>query len=96
MGRSGEWRQQPVCGSFFDIDWNSSEERLRDKVLVPILPDQYGRILGAGGITLTRKGRSFAVEAAGQALPVAPETLAPLLLRSCRMYMHSDTLNFPG
>ena len=23
--------------SFFDIDWNSSEERLRDKVLVPIL-----------------------------------------------------------
>jgi (1->4)-alpha-D-glucan 1-alpha-D-glucosylmutase len=25
--------------SFFDIDWNSSEERLRDKVLVPILPD---------------------------------------------------------
>ena len=23
--------------SFFDIDWNSSEERLRDKVLVPVL-----------------------------------------------------------
>ena len=27
--------------SFFDIDWNSAEERLRDKVLVPILADQY-------------------------------------------------------
>jgi (1->4)-alpha-D-glucan 1-alpha-D-glucosylmutase len=82
-----------LYASFFDIDWNSSEERLRDKVLVPILPDQYGRILGAGGITLTRKGRSFAVEAAGQALPVAPETLAPLLLKAAE-YARSDTLNF--
>src|SRR6202453_5124931 len=68
-----------LYASFFDIDWNSSEERLRDKVLVPILPDQYGRVLSAGGIKVTRKGSSFAVEAAGQALPVAPQTLAPLL-----------------
>ena len=28
--------------SFFDIDWQPQEERLRDKVLVPILADQYG------------------------------------------------------
>ena len=26
--------------SFFDIDWQPQEERLRDKVLVPILADQ--------------------------------------------------------
>src|SRR6185437_1970961 len=29
--------------SFFDIDWQPQEERLRDKVLVPVLSDQYGR-----------------------------------------------------
>ncbi len=33
--------------SFFDIDWQPQEERLRDKVLVPILGDQYGQ--GAAG-----------------------------------------------
>lgn len=65
--------------SFFDIDWNSSEERLRDKVLVPILGDQYGRVLRDGGITLKRQGSTFVVEAGGQSLPAAPESLARLL-----------------
>ncbi len=34
--------------SFFDIDWQPVEERLRDKILVPILGDQYGRVLASG------------------------------------------------
>ena len=42
--------------SFFDIDWQPQEERLRDKVLVPILSDQYGRVLQAGGIKVVRRG----------------------------------------
>jgi (1->4)-alpha-D-glucan 1-alpha-D-glucosylmutase len=79
--------------SFFDIDWNSSEERLRDKVLVPILDDQYGRVLRKGGITITRQGKIFMVEAAGQALPIAPESLTPLLTKAAE-YANSDTLNF--
>ena len=36
--------------SFFDIDWQPYEERLRNKVLVPVLADQYGRVLQAGEI----------------------------------------------
>ncbi|HEX4155373.1 MAG TPA: malto-oligosyltrehalose synthase [Acidobacteriaceae bacterium] len=79
--------------SFFDIDWNSSEERLRDKVLVPILDDQYGRILRRGGIKITRQEGTFTVEAAGQSLPIAPETLSPLLTKAAE-YASSDTLNF--
>src|SRR5215472_3335077 len=39
--------QSSRYASFFDIDWQPQEERLRDKVLVPILPDQYGRVLKA-------------------------------------------------
>jgi (1->4)-alpha-D-glucan 1-alpha-D-glucosylmutase len=35
--------------SFFDIDWQPQEERLRDKVLMPILGDQYGKVLQASG-----------------------------------------------
>jgi len=82
-----------LYASFFDIDWNSSEERLRYKVLVPILPDQYGRVLDTGGIRLIRQGNSFAVETAGQVLPVAPQALAPLLTKAAE-YAHSDILCF--
>ena len=79
--------------SFFDIDWNSPDERLRDKVLVPILADQYGRVLVQGGIRLVRNGSLFTVEAAGQSLPVAPQTLAPILTRAAE-YSRSDMLSF--
>ena len=79
--------------SFFDIDWNSPEERLRDKVLVPILAGQYGKVLAEGGIKLARHGSSFMVEASSQTLPVSPQSLAPLLARAAE-YAHSDTLSF--
>ena len=62
--------------SFFDIDWQPQEERLRDKVLVPILGDQYGRVLQAGGIKVVRRGNKFQVECSGQTLPVAPHFAA--------------------
>ena len=79
--------------SFFDIDWNSPEERLRDKVLVPILGDQYGRVLAAGEIKVTRSAARFVVEAAGQTLPVAPTSL-PAILSKAAVYAKSDTLGF--
>ena len=79
--------------SFFDIDWNSSEERLRDKVLVPILADQYGRVLSAGGVVLKRVAALFTVEAAGQTFPVSPTSLSLILNRAAE-YTRSDALNF--
>jgi (1->4)-alpha-D-glucan 1-alpha-D-glucosylmutase len=79
--------------SFFDIDWNSTEERLRDKVLVPILPDQYGRVLSAGGVVLMRKGSRFTVEAAGQTFPVSPASVS-LILSKAAEFLRSDSLNF--
>ena len=79
--------------SFFDIDWNPNEERLRDKVLVPILDDQYGRVLSRGGIVVKRQGSTFFVNASGQTLPVAPESLASILAKAAD-YARSDTLNF--
>jgi (1->4)-alpha-D-glucan 1-alpha-D-glucosylmutase len=79
--------------SFFDIDWNSSEERLRDKVLVPILGDQYGRVLSAGGVVLKRDAALFTVEAAGQTFPVSPSSVSLILNRAAE-YSRSDALNF--
>ncbi len=79
--------------SFFDIDWQPQEERLRDKVLVPVLGDQYGRVLEAGEITLARTGAKFVVKAAGQELPVAPTSL-PAVLGKAAVYAGSDALSF--
>ncbi len=79
--------------SFFDIDWNPDEERLRDKVLVPVLGDQYGRVLGSGGITVERSGSLFLVSAAEQKLPAAPPSL-PAILAKAAVYARSDGLSF--
>ena len=38
--------------TWFDIDWHSSEAKLQNKVLIPVLGDQYGRVLSAGQIKL--------------------------------------------
>jgi (1->4)-alpha-D-glucan 1-alpha-D-glucosylmutase len=81
--------------SFFDIDWNPAEERLRDKVLVPILGDQYGRVLEAGEIKVTRNGAKFLVEAAGQTLPASPASLAVIVAKAA-VYAESDALSFAG
>ncbi len=79
--------------SFFDIEWNPQEVRLRDKVLVPILGDQYGKVLEANGIVLKRKAATFLVEAAGQIFPVAPTSIPTILIRAAAV-TPSDTLSF--
>jgi (1->4)-alpha-D-glucan 1-alpha-D-glucosylmutase len=79
--------------SFFDIDWQPDEERLRNKVLVPVLADQYGKVLQSGGIRVMRYGNSFQVECTDQQLPVAPQSLPAILARAAE-YARSDTLSF--
>ncbi|WP_317891108.1 malto-oligosyltrehalose synthase [Edaphobacter bradus] len=85
--------QSSRYASFFDIDWQPQEERLRDKVLMPILADQYGRVLKAGGIKVLRVGHKLHVETAGNSLPVAPQSL-PVILSRAAEYARSNTLNF--
>ena len=79
--------------SYFDIEWQSHEERLRNKVLVPVLAEQYGRVLQSGGIKVVRHGNSFQVEYSEQKLPAAPQSL-PVILAKAAEYAKSDTLNF--
>jgi len=79
--------------SFFDIDWDRVEERLRDKILVPILANQYGRVLREGGIRVLRVRNKFQVEASGQTFPVAPQSLHTILGRAAEL-SRSKTLSF--
>ncbi len=79
--------------SFFDVDWNSAEEKLRDKVLLPVLGDQYGRALSRGEIKLAREGNEFVVKYFDQSFPMAPRSIAWPLGRGAAL-APSDTLNF--
>ena len=61
--------------SYFDIDWDPPEEKLRRTILIPILGDHYGRVLEAADIRLELEGDECVVRYFEHALPVAPGSL---------------------
>src|SRR5438132_3492277 len=61
--------------SYFDVDWESPEARLRNIVLLPVLGAQYGRVLEAGEIQLAREDASFVIRYYDQKFPMAPRSL---------------------
>ena len=64
-----------VYASFFDVDWDPPEAKLRNTVLLPILGDHYGRVLENGEIRVARDGDSFVVRYHEHSAPIAPNTL---------------------
>lgn len=71
-GRSSEY------ADFFDIDWNPVKTELADKVLIPVLGDQYGAELEAGRIRLQYGDGRFFITYFDQLLPIDPQT-APMI-----------------
>ena len=63
----------------FDIDWEPANPVLSQKVLLPVLADQYGKILEAGEIRLAYEGGAFFVHYGGLRLPVTPRAYIPIL-----------------
>ncbi len=47
-----EWGEASPYAAFFDIDWTPPVERLRGKVLLPVLGDHYGNVLEQGDLKL--------------------------------------------
>jgi len=65
---------------YFDIDWRPPKTELRDKVLLPILGDQYGRVLEGGDLQVRQVEGAFVVEYYQRRFPLGPGTY-PLILR---------------
>jgi len=65
---------------FFDIDWTPLKAELRDKVLLPILGEQYGVALDSGKlqIALSSDGR-FSLHYFDRDLPLNPKQICILL-----------------
>ena len=79
--------------SYFDINWLPNEEKLRNKVLAPILGDHYGRVLARHEIAVKRQEGSFLIEYFDHQLPVAPRSL-PYILSNAASRIDSDYLSF--
>jgi (1->4)-alpha-D-glucan 1-alpha-D-glucosylmutase len=79
--------------SYFDVDWDPPESRLRNTVLLPVLGEHYGRALEAGALRLHQEGAVFTLRYHDHAFPVAPPTLdEPLGTAAARA--RSDSLAF--
>src|SRR5213594_4707098 len=59
---------------YFDIDWQPRKFDLRDKVLLPILSDQYGRVLERGELQVWFEEGTFYLLYGERRLPIAPGT----------------------
>jgi (1->4)-alpha-D-glucan 1-alpha-D-glucosylmutase len=64
---------------YFDIDWRPLKSDLRDKVLLPILSDQYGRVLERGELQVRFEEGTFYLLYGNRRLPIAPGTYRHVL-----------------
>ena len=63
----------------FDIDWRPPKEELTNKVLLPILGDQFGRVLENREIQAVYTEGQFQISVYGTVLPLAPRTWTMIL-----------------
>src|SRR5689334_2397368 len=59
---------------YFDIDWRPLKTDLHDKVLLPILGDQYGRVLERGELKVHFEAGAFHLSYYEHEFPIAPGT----------------------
>jgi (1->4)-alpha-D-glucan 1-alpha-D-glucosylmutase len=66
---------------YFDIDWNPHKDELRNKILLPLLGEQYGAALEAGQLELRYADGALTVHYFDHILPVEPKSYALVLGR---------------
>jgi len=67
---------------WFDIDWTPPKPDLEAKILLPVLGDQFGRVLEAGEIKIAYEDGAFAAHYHDLRFPVAPKTWPQILGRA--------------
>ncbi len=75
------WENGPSSrySPYFDINWKPRDEKLRNKLLVPVLGDHYGRVLARREIEIKRQGGEFFVKYFENEFPLSPRSTPPIL-----------------
>ncbi|MGO9938125.1 MAG: malto-oligosyltrehalose synthase [Terracidiphilus sp.] len=79
--------------NWFDVDWHSSEVKLQNKVLIPVLGDQYGRVLSADQFKIEQQCGLFRVRYMEDQFPLAPRSIT-ILLSKAAQYADNAKLSF--
>jgi (1->4)-alpha-D-glucan 1-alpha-D-glucosylmutase len=79
--------------NWFDIDWHSAEVKLQNKILIPVLGDQYGRVLSANQLKIEQQSGLFRVHYMENQFPLAPRSLA-IPLSKAAQYADNAKLSF--
>ncbi len=65
--------------SYFDIDWNPPKTDLQGKVLLPVLGEQFGKVLESGQLKLEFQNGTFLVRYYSRRFPISPPTYRQIL-----------------
>jgi (1->4)-alpha-D-glucan 1-alpha-D-glucosylmutase len=65
--------------AFFDIDWDPAVRKLAGKLLIPLLGDQYGKVLEKQELKLVFEEGAFFIYYYEQKFPILPETYTDIL-----------------
>ncbi len=68
-----------IYADFFDIDWEPVKIELKDKVLIPILGDQYGIVLERQELQLAFENGDFFLYYYQHKFPIRPKTYIDIL-----------------
>lgn len=68
-----------IYAHFFDINWHPVKQELENKILIPILGDQYGAVLENGELRLAFEEGSFFVYYYDNKLPIIPKSYSHIL-----------------
>jgi (1->4)-alpha-D-glucan 1-alpha-D-glucosylmutase len=77
-----------VYAPFFDVDWSPIKRELANKVLVPVLGDQFGEVLERGELHLKREGGAFFFEYWEHRFPVAPRAVPRVIGHRLEQLQH--------
>src|SRR5581483_9702199 len=58
--------------SYFDIDWSPVKSDLENRILLPVLGDQYGKVLEEGQLSVFQEEGSFALRYYKRTFPIEP------------------------
>src|SRR5690606_18670938 len=67
--------------AWFDVDWDASDAHWTNQVLLPVLGDQFGRVLEQGDFTLAHVDGQFALHYFENVFPVEPSSTGGMLAR---------------
>jgi len=80
---------------FFDIYWNPVKKELRDKVLIPVLGDQYGNVLEDRELRLSFEDGTFSVHYNENRYPLIPKTYTRILKHRLDLFENMLSADHP-